>query len=63
MKEIALELKRLNKTMAELLLLFQNEVLKDNERRIKYELEREQEEKKDTDYAASWAMENMKVKK
>ena len=63
MEEIALELKRLNKTMAELLLLFQNEVLKDNERRIKYELEREQEEKKDTDYAASWAMENMKVKK
>ena len=63
MEEIALELKRLNKTMAEILLLFQNEVLKDNERRIKYELEREQEEKKDTDYAASWAMENMKVKK
>ncbi len=43
MEEIALELKRLNKTMAELLLLFQNEVLKDNERRIKYELEREKE--------------------
>ncbi len=44
MEEIALELKRLNKTMAELLLLFQNEVLKDNERRIKYELEREKDE-------------------
>ncbi len=46
MKEIALDLKRLNKTMAELLHLFQNEVLKDNERRIKYELEREKNDNK-----------------
>ena len=62
MEEIALELKRLNKTMAEILLLIQKEMLKSDEIRRKYDLEREQEEKKDADYAASWAMENMKVK-
>jgi hypothetical protein len=44
MKEIALELKRLNKTMEQILLFFQEEREINNERRRKYELEKEEKQ-------------------
>ena len=45
MEQIAIELARLNKTMAEILHLIQKEMKQSDELRRKYDLEREKNEK------------------